>query len=65
LRGIAWALDRMQDEAKLLVYEISACDPESLTRTRVEAIPNYDLGVASLVGSMSELRSSGSSKTCG
>jgi hypothetical protein len=56
LRRIARALGRMQDEAKFLVYEISARDAESLPRTGMEAIPNYDLGVASLVGSMSDLR---------
>src|SRR5213076_882304 len=57
----ACALGRMQDKAKLVVHHVPACNPESLTRTRMEAISNYDLGVLSLVGSMSELCSNGSS----
>jgi hypothetical protein len=49
------ALDRMQYEAKLVVHEESAGDPESLTDARMEAVSDYDFGVASLVGSMSGL----------
>jgi hypothetical protein len=50
----------MQDEAGLVVYVVSTRNPESLTRTRVEAISNYDLGVENLLGSMSALCSNGS-----
>jgi hypothetical protein len=57
LRVAEHALDWMQDEAKLVMHEESACDPESLTHARMEAVSNYDFGVTSLVGSMSDLRS--------
>ena len=48
-----------QDKAQLVVHQVPACNPEPLTHTRIEAIWDYDLGVESLVGSMSALCSSG------
>ncbi|MBK7249891.1 MAG: hypothetical protein IPI06_03040 [Gammaproteobacteria bacterium] len=35
------------------MHIVSTRNPESLTRTRVEAVSNYDLGVENLLGSMS------------
>ena len=48
----------MQDETSLVVHLVSTRNPESLTRTRVETISNYDLRLENLLGSMSDLCSS-------
>ena len=45
----------MQDEADLIVNDMTTYNPESFTYTRMEAVSNYDFGVQSLVGSMSVL----------
>ena len=56
-RSATGIVGRMQNKAQLVMHQASACDPEPLTHTRMEAVSNYDLGVESLVGSMSDLRS--------
>jgi hypothetical protein len=43
----------VQYETRLVVYFVSARNPESLTRARVEAISNYDFAMQGLLGSMS------------
>jgi hypothetical protein len=63
LRSGGRTSERMQDEAKLVVHHVSADDSEALTDTRMEAVSNYNFGVESLVGSMSDRCSRRSSKT--
>ena len=56
-RSATGIVGRMQNKAQLVVHQVSACDPEPLTPTRMEAVSDDDLSVESLVGSMSDLRS--------